>query len=56
MNDKNALTLVAKTYHQEGYEKQDSVLLQKAKVVYEKALAIYPNDKELKNNLRLLGI
>ncbi len=54
-NDKNALVLIAKTYHQEGYEKQDSVLLKKAKVVYEKALTIYPNDTELNKNLALLG-
>ena len=54
INDKNALSLIAITYHQEGVEKQDNALLEKAKVVYEKALSIYPGDPELLKNLRLL--
>lgn len=53
-NDKNALTLIAVTYHEEGVEKQNNTLLEKAKTVYEKALSIYPNDPDLLKNLKLL--
>lgn len=54
VNNKYALTLVGITYHQQGYEKRDRVLMKKAREVYEKALSIYPGDTEILKNLSLL--
>lgn len=55
LKNRYALLLFSSSYHKEGYEKQDEVLLGKARKLYKKILKYYPGDKEALSALEQLG-
>jgi len=55
MNNKYTLLLLSSTYQQEGFDTGNKQLINKAKLLYEKILILYPGDKEALTALRDLN-
>ena len=55
MNNKYTLLLLSSPYQQEGFDTGNKQLINKAKLLYEKILILYPGDKEALTALRDLN-